>query len=59
MKSPCKKGCPDRTPTCHSECEKYLSYYEHCRARGKERRKQGDIDGYIKDAVDAHKRRAR
>lgn len=23
---PCKPDCPDRSPTCHSECEKYLAY---------------------------------
>lgn len=25
VKVPCHK-CPDRTPTCHAECEKYLEY---------------------------------
>ena len=25
-KAPCIKECPYRSPTCHSECEKYLEW---------------------------------
>lgn len=28
MKQPCAKDCPDRSPECHSVCEKYLAYNE-------------------------------
>lgn len=24
--NPCKPDCPERSPTCHSECEKYIAY---------------------------------
>ncbi len=26
VKNPCVKECPDRSPTCHGECEKYMAY---------------------------------
>lgn len=25
LRGPCK-GCPDKTPGCHSNCEKYIAY---------------------------------
>ena len=25
--NPCKPDCPDRSPTCHTECPKYAAYY--------------------------------
>lgn len=25
-KQPCRKDCPDRTPICHAECEKYEQF---------------------------------
>ena len=28
MKAPCK-DCPERSVTCHSECEKYLAFKEY------------------------------
>jgi len=59
MKQPCKKNCPDRTSTCHSECEQYL---EFVRARNEEReriRHHKVTDGYIRDAVKASKKSSR
>jgi len=26
MKIPCVKDCPDRTPECHADCERYAKY---------------------------------
>lgn len=26
MLPPCKRDCPDRSPTCHTACEKYKAY---------------------------------
>lgn len=26
--NPCKKDCPDRCSTCHTTCQKYLTYAE-------------------------------
>ena len=59
MKQPCKKNCPDRSGTCHSECEQYL---EFVRARHEERERihQNKVtDGYIRDAVKASKKSSR
>ena len=25
---PCRQNCPDRSPTCHTDCEKYREYWE-------------------------------
>lgn len=25
--NPCSQDCPDRSPTCHSECEKYCVFF--------------------------------
>jgi hypothetical protein len=28
MGTPCKRDCPDRSPTCHSTCKKYREYQQ-------------------------------
>ena len=58
-RSPCKKDCPDRSATCHAECEPYLDFV---RARHEERErihKMKVADGYIHDAVKASKKSSR
>ena len=30
MMPPCKRGCPGRSPTCHTTCEKYKAYRVKC-----------------------------
>lgn len=37
MKNPCVKECPDRSPTCHGECEKYAAYAAWCEEKRQER----------------------
>ena len=42
MKSPCKVNgvdCPDRTPVCHSKCEKYIAFDEENQKRREQRYK--------------------
>lgn len=39
MKTPCNGHCPDRSPTCHHKCEKYLAFCEKRRKENEERRK--------------------
>lgn len=57
MKSPCKKDCPGRSPTCHAECEAYLAFHEHNREKYKKHMKETDILQYIKEQVDLGKRK--
>lgn len=26
LESPCKPDCPERTPTCHAECPRYIAF---------------------------------
>ena len=59
MRQPCKKDCPNRSPTCHSECDAYLEFFEFCKEVRKKDRQKGNVDGYIKDAVLASKKSSR
>ena len=43
MDNPCVKNCPDRTPTCHGECEKYARYAAWCEERRHERARIGKL----------------
>lgn len=29
--NPCKRDCPDRSATCHAECERYAAYWKQKR----------------------------
>lgn len=57
MKSPCKKDCPDRSPTCHAECEAYLAFHKHNQEKYKKHMKETDILQYIKEQVELGKRK--
>jgi hypothetical protein len=50
MNSPCDKNCPERSPTCHSMCERYQSYHKKKLAENAERLKQKQIQMAIADA---------
>lgn len=39
MDNPCTKSCPDRSPTCHSECVAYLAFFKE-RQEERERRRE-------------------
>lgn len=38
MNPPCVKSCPDRSPTCHTNCRKYKAYAEAMRQAREVRR---------------------
>lgn len=37
MTQPCKRDCPGRTATCHTECEKYRQFVDQQRDEYKRR----------------------
>lgn len=43
--SPCK-GCKDRSPTCHGECEKYIEFQKQLDYEKEERRNKRIYEGY-------------
>lgn len=56
IEQPCKKDCPNRSATCHAECEAYLQFMEH-NAKERERiHNSKKVNGYIRDAVRASKK---
>lgn len=61
-KNPCVKDCPNRSATCHAECEKYAAFAKDREAELRElnhkRNVESRLDGQIIDkAVKARKRR--
>ena len=38
--NPCVKECPDRTATCHGDCERYARYAARCEEQREERAKR-------------------
>ena len=56
MKQPCVKDCPNRSPTCHGDCEKYLEYFEHRREISK-MRVEDETTGYLKSSRQKRKSR--
>lgn len=61
MKNPCAKECPDRSPTCHSECEKYTAFAEERAEKRATMMKENEVVGYdyYKTAMLAKRRRRR
>lgn len=64
MKNPCTKDCPKRSPTCHSECEEYLAFFEERQRINQERHKINSVNNdneivnrAIKCALEAKRRR--
>lgn len=51
MKNPCKKDCPDRSSTCHAECEKYLAFHEHNKREHAKNLMQSRINDYIQKEI--------
>jgi hypothetical protein len=63
MKNPCDKNCPNRSPTCHCECEAYLAFFEERQRENKERHRINSInsdnafvDRAVKCAIKARRR---
>lgn len=48
IKVPCRK-CPDRTATCHAECEKYLEYKKKLSELSEGKYKRHHADEYLAD----------
>lgn len=52
----CPPDCPDRSATCHSECEKYLKYHGKQRVEYERRAKAQDMGNYLRDSQKRCKR---
>lgn len=59
MKPPCTQDCPDLSPTCHSECEKYKDYAKKNAAERDRRYRENEVDRYIGEKFDKAGRKAR
>lgn len=57
--NPCKRDCPKRSITCHSECKEYIEFAEAMEIERNERWKKKQVDNYVIESVlDANIRRA-
>ncbi len=52
MRAPCMPGCEGRSPTCHTECEKYKEFVEWNKQSYARRRLEYDVAGALRDAQD-------
>lgn len=43
---PCPRTCPDRSPTCHGSCQKYLQWSAERRQYLDQQRLKRLVDGY-------------
>lgn len=59
MKPPCSQDCPDRSPTCHSECEKYQEFQKKNAAERDRRYRENEVERYIGEKYDKAARKAR
>ena len=57
MKIPCKRGCPGRNETCHSQCEEYLKYAAENERRRKDRMEQHKAIDYMANEIRKSKRK--
>lgn len=57
--NPCKKTCPDRSPTCHGSCKEYLDF-RHDRDKMLEEkfRQSTDIGYTVEQVVKSRERRS-
>ena len=51
MKNPCVKDCPGRSPTCHAECEAYLAFHEHNKAKNHKQLQQSLVNDFINKEI--------
>lgn len=54
VENPCARDCPDRTATCHAECEKYARFF----AWREEQRKKRAEEKTLEEAATHGMRRA-
>ena len=57
MKSPCGKNCPDRTPDCHSTCERWAQYEKERNKEYAYRKERWEIASYHRDVFVKQKRK--
>lgn len=57
MQNPCHKKCPERSPTCHSECERYEKFARERREMLDERKKQNVIEDYFASTAARRRRK--
>ena len=55
IKSSCK-GCPSRSPSCHSTCETYKQFRSDLDKTKAEQRKSSPIYGYTCEQIEKNKR---
>lgn len=51
MTNPCKRDCPDRCPTCHTNCERYKGYEAKKTEARKARMKESQAIGATCDGA--------
>ena len=59
MKPPCTQDCPDRSPTCHSECERYKEFRKKNAEERDRRYRENEVDRYIGEKYDKAARKMR
>ena len=47
----CERDCPDRSPSCHGTCEKYLQFHEDRKAQNEAKLKEKTIDRMNTDSI--------
>lgn len=52
MNALCTQHCPDRSPTCHTECKAYQEYVKLNAAERDRRYRESEIDRYIGEKFD-------
>ena len=59
MKPPCTQDCPDRSPTCHSECKKYQEFRKKNAEERDRRYRENEVERYIGEKFDKAARKMR
>lgn len=59
IQNPCKRDCPERSPTCHAHCEKYLTWVESRQPELKARAQRQTAESHYLDHVTARNDRLR
>ena len=61
MRKVCPKDCENRSPTCHSECERYKEFLERNKIAKEAKQKDWVVDNefynFTRDSVDKYKRK--
>lgn len=55
-KGPCPPKCEKRSPTCHSECETYLVFFEKNKEKQKATLYESELSDYMNNEIRRNKR---